>query len=158
MESLKTTKSPEETFVFGKKILKKALKDADKDKPLTFCLSGELGAGKTYFVKGIASALGIKVITSPTFVVMKKFKISALREECEIAGKKYFFHIDCYRIDDAEDARQIDLDKIIANPRAIIAVEWAERIEEIIPKPYWKIEFKYKGEGGRQVTIDKLSD
>lgn len=146
------TKSAEETTGLGQQVLLEALESAEKNKPLIFYLSGELGAGKTYFTKGVAKALGITVITSPTFVLMKKFKIvdQALRQ---VQDKQYFFHIDCYRIYDAEDARQIDLDKIISNPRAIIAIEWAERIEEIIPKPYWKVGFKYEGEEQRRITI-----
>ncbi len=145
------TKNTEETVELGWQVLLEALGGAKKDKPLIFYLSGELGAGKTYFTKGVAKALGITTITSPTFVLMKKFKISQMRKECARLGKKYFFHIDCYRIYDAEDARQIDLDKVLTNPRAIVAVEWAERIAELIPKPYWKIEFKYEGESKRRI-------
>lgn len=147
------TKSAEETTELGRKVLLDALKSAEKDTPLIFYLSGELGAGKTYFVKGLAKVLGISTITSPTFVLMKKFKISAMLKECKAKDKEYFFHIDCYRIYDAEDARQVDLDKTLTNPRAIVAIEWAERIAELIPKPYWKVEFEYEGEKKRKIVV-----
>lgn len=150
------SETPEETFALGGKVLITALETAEKDKPLVFWLEGELGAGKTYFTKGIAHALGITGISSPTFVLMKKFKISRRSDECAVKDKIYFFHIDCYRIYDEEDARQIGLDKIISNPCAIIAIEWAERIKEIIPKPYWKMEFKYEGESGRKINITRI--
>lgn len=155
MASVFITKNAEETIELGKETLLKTLKETNKKQPLVFYLSGELGAGKTYFVKGIAAALGISGITSPTFVLMKKFKLAASPRggEAALRGKKYFFHIDCYRIYDAEDARQIGLDKAITNPRAIVAIEWAERIAEIIPKPYWKAKFKYRSEGDRSVAI-----
>jgi len=157
VESVITTKSEQETIELGRKVLAEALAEAKKEMPLIFYLEGELGAGKTYFVKGVGQALGITAITSPTFILMKKFKISRLRSECEEKGKKYFFHIDCYRIYDAGDARQIGLDDALKNPRAVIAIEWAERIADIIPKPYWKVEFKYKGEGERKISIRRIN-
>lgn len=149
------TKSSEETVELGERVLLEALPYAEKNKPLIFYLSGELGGGKTYFTKGIARALGISSITSPTFVLMKKFKLfgETLRQA---QGKKYFIHIDCYRIYHTEDAHQIGLDKIITNPRAIIAIEWAERIAELISEPYWKVDFRYKREGERAIIIDKI--
>ena len=156
MESSVTTKKEQETIALAKDFVKKALKEAEKDKPLIFYLTGELGAGKTYFVKGLAEGLGIKDnITSPTFVLMKKYAIPK-GHQSSVAGYQLFFHIDCYRIYDAEDAKQIGLDKVLANPRAVVAIEWAERIEDIIPKPYWEIEFKHVGEGERQISIKYL--
>ena len=68
MQTQIITKSSQGTIVFAKKFLVKALKEAKEDAPLVFYLQGELGTGKTYFVKGLAEALGIKDnITSPTF-------------------------------------------------------------------------------------------
>jgi len=154
------TKSAQETIAFAKKFLQKALKEAREDAPLVFYLEGELGAGKTHFVKGLAGALGITDnITSPTFVLMKKYKIrkKAGTVPAFAGGKTLFFHIDCYRIHDSEDARQIGLDKILENPRAIVAVEWAERIAEIIPRPYWEISFEHVGENRRRISVKKLS-
>ena len=162
MQTRIITKSSQETIDFAKDFVKKALKGAKNDSPLIFCLSGELGAGKTYFVKGLAEALGIKDnITSPTFVLMKKYKIRKKVEKAGpgpafAAGKGMFFHIDCYRIYDSEDARQIGLDKILQNPRAIIAVEWAERIADLIPRPFFKIKFKHAGEGKRKIVVKNV--
>jgi tRNA threonylcarbamoyl adenosine modification protein YjeE len=143
-----TTKNEQETIKFAKNFLEKILQKANggkpfgkaQGKPLIFCLQGELGAGKTHFVKGLAEGLGITDnITSPTFVLMKKY------------GR--FFHIDCYRIYDAEDARQIGLDKIFKIPNAIIAIEWAERIKDIIPTPYWEIKMEHAEDSKRKISI-----
>ena len=152
-----TTKSSQETIEFAGKFLKKAQDTAETDKPLIFYLTGELGAGKTHFVKGLAEALSITDnVTSPTFVLMKKYVVSG-DAASQQAGKKLFFHIDCYRIYGAEDARQIGLDKILENPRAIVAIEWAERIYDIIPFPYWEIKFEHVGKGKRRISIRKLT-
>ncbi len=134
------TNSTQETIALAKKFLEKALKEAKDNTPLIFYLEGDLGAGKTHFVKGLAAGLGIKDnITSPTFVLMKKY------------GR--FYHIDCYRIYDAKDAKQIGLDKIFEIPNAIIAVEWAERIKDIIPKPYFKIKMEHEEDSKRKISI-----
>ena len=134
------TRSARGTIAFGKRCMKESLKKAGQDMPIIFCLEGDLGAGKTHFVKGLAAGLGIKDnITSPTFVLMKKY------------GR--FYHIDCYRIYDAKDAKQIGLDKIFEIPNAIIAVEWAERIKDIIPKPYVEIKIEHEEDSARKISI-----
>lgn len=150
MASSIVTKNEQETIKFAKNFLEDILKEANRGKPLIFYLTGELGAGKTHFVKGLAQALGIKDnITSPTFVLVKKYIIPK--------GLAIFFHIDCYRIYDSEDARQIGLDKVLQSPKAIIAVEWAERIEDIIPRPYWKVKMEHAGGRERRISVKKLS-
>ncbi|MBI1888776.1 MAG: tRNA (adenosine(37)-N6)-threonylcarbamoyltransferase complex ATPase subunit type 1 TsaE, partial [Candidatus Spechtbacteria bacterium] len=131
-------KSEEEMMERAKVFLKEALLDAEAEKSLIFCLTGELGAGKTYFTKGLASALGITDIRSPTFVLMKKFVI----KNNGTLGKKYFYHIDCYRVQALADAKHIGLDKMLEDSRAIFAIEWAERIQAVIPRPYWKVKFR----------------
>lgn len=140
----------------AKAFLAEALLDVEVEKPLIFCLTGELGAGKTYFTKGLASALGITGIRSPTFVLMKKFIIKSKGSLDREKGKKYFYHVDCYRMYDQKDAKLIGLDKILQDSHAIVAIEWAERIGEIIPKPYWRVKFRYEGEEKRGITIDKV--
>lgn len=158
MKSELITKSEQETIEMGGSLLREALLEARDDQPLVFCLYGELGTGKTQFVKGMADELGLNGITSPTFLLMRKFILARQLPGDTKKKKKYFFHIDCYRIYDSEEARQISLDKTIASPRAVIAIEWAERIEEIIPKPYWEIKFEYEREAAnnRKISIKKI--
>ena len=156
MKTRVVTKSSQGMIVFAKKFLEKALKEAQENAPLIFYLEGELGAGKTHFVKGLAEGLGIMDnITSPTFVLIKKYVISS-SDAAQGAGKSVFFHIDCYRMYDSEDARQIGLDKILENPRAIVAVEWAERIADIVPKPHWKLTFQHIDGKTRKIVIKNV--
>lgn len=144
------TRSAQETMELGGRCMEEALKAAKPDVPLIFYLEGELGAGKTHFIKGAAKALGIKGnITSPTFVLMKKYGISK-------RGKTLFFHIDCYRIDDSAGACQIGLDETLKIPRAIIAIEWAERIADIIPRPYWEIKIGHVDDTIRRITVKNV--
>lgn len=156
MEYIVTTKSDEETIDEGKKLLRRALKKSKENEPLIFCLEGELGSGKTHFIKGIAEELGLNNVKSPTFILMRKFMIVSSIPDHLKKNKKFFFHIDCYRISDSQDAKQISLDKVIQSPRAIVAIEWAEKIRDIIPKPYWRLKFEYINESERRIAIGKV--
>jgi tRNA threonylcarbamoyladenosine biosynthesis protein TsaE len=161
MKKEKVVTNEQEMISLGESILKESVKSSENKTPLVFWLEGELGAGKTYFTKGIGKALGIKNITSPTFVIVKKSKIlnpcldgrQGLTSLSQKVGKKYLFHIDCYRVQGVEDAKQVGLEEILAKPDAVVVIEWAERIADIIPKPYWKVRFRYEGEGKRKVVI-----
>ena len=112
---------------------------------LVFGLIGELGAGKTTFIKAFAKGLGIKnKITSPTFVLMKNYK--------------NFFHIDCYRIKNAKDILELDFKEIVSDPQNIIMIEWAERVKKILPKDTIWIKFKIMSPEKRNVIISNYSN
>lgn len=88
-------------------------------------LSGELGAGKTTFVQGVAKSLGIKQnIVSPTFILVKQYSIPNT--------KKTLYHIDLYRIEKQGGIENLGLDEILLNKQNIIFVEWPEKIKEEI--------------------------
>lgn len=107
-------------------------------------LYGDLGSGKTTFVKGVADSLGISdEITSPTFVFCKKYKIDDY----------YFAHYDCYRVRSKEDAEAIGLMEDLSLADKIILIEWPENISHLIPKGAKKIKFKYVGENERSIEI-----
>ncbi len=99
------------------------------------CLYGEMGAGKTTFVKALASFLGIKSrIISPTYIIIRKHRTKK--------GKD-FYHIDAYRINDKKnDVGEIK--EILNEENAIIVIEWADRIKKYLPKKRIDIEFLYK--------------
>jgi tRNA threonylcarbamoyladenosine biosynthesis protein TsaE len=83
-------------------------------------IDGPLGAGKTVFVKGIASSLGIdpEEVTSPSFTLVNPY-----------AARFPFFHIDLYRLDEGfAAAHAVDLEELIADARAVVVIEWAERL------------------------------
>jgi len=123
--------------ILAQEIIKKPLKNK---KALVIGLEGELGSGKTTFVKAFAKGLGIKKrLTSPTFVLMKNYK--------------NFYHIDCYRIKSYKNILDLDFKEIIFNPKNIIIIEWAERVKKILPKDTLWIKFKILSEKERHVII-----
>ena len=99
-------------------------------------LKGELGAGKTTFVQGVAKGLGIKEkILSPTFVIIKFYKLKTI-------NYKLLYHIDCYRIKDEQDLLALGWDKIVSDPQNLVLIEWPERVRKILPKDTISISFK----------------
>lgn len=94
---------------------------------LVLGLVGELGSGKTTFIHGFIKSFGIKKrITSPTFLMMRKF-LSA-------SQKCYLYHFDFYRSSSQKDLKFLEFDKIIKNPQNIVLIEWAEKIKNLLPK------------------------
>ena len=148
------TYSPKETQSLAKKLAKDLFKNKLKNKALVLALEGDLGGGKTTFLQGFAQGLGIKEkILSPTFVIMRKFKIrvDSCSDSCRFV---YFYHIDCYRIQKPKEIFDLGWDEIINNPENIVAVEWADRIRKILPKKKVKIKFKFVNKNIRLLTID----
>jgi tRNA threonylcarbamoyladenosine biosynthesis protein TsaE len=106
------------------------------------CLVGELGAGKTQFAKGFAAGLGVTgTVSSPTFVLM-----------AEYAGRLPLFHLDLYRLDDAEDAlaggliddRQVE---------GVAIVEWGERLGSALPRARLDVIFDGSGDDPRRIAL-----
>ena len=132
--------SPEDTFKFGKSLGEKAAQGT------IYCLKGDLGVGKTVFTKGLAEGLGIhEHITSPTFTIVNVYE-----------GRMPFYHFDVYRISDPEEMYEIGYEEMFYS-NGVCLVEWAELIEELIPKEaVWiKIEKDFsKGEDYRKITVD----
>jgi tRNA threonylcarbamoyladenosine biosynthesis protein TsaE len=113
------------------------------------CLSGDLGAGKTTFAQGLLKGLKIKgPYTSPTFVVMKQYKILKA-----ISYKlKAVYHIDAYRIKD-KDLLALGWKEMIADKNNVIIIEWAERVKKIIPKNSTWIKFEWIDENERKIEF-----
>jgi tRNA threonylcarbamoyladenosine biosynthesis protein TsaE len=109
-----TSRSPEDTRQLG-------LRWADELLPgSTVGLSGDLGAGKTQLVKGLAEGLGFQGrVHSPTFALMNEYA----------GGRVPIFHLDLYRLADAEQARGAGLEEFVLNPAGITVVEWYDRWE-----------------------------
>src|SRR3989338_8137336 len=116
------TKSQSETEVFGKKLSAK-LNGGD-----ILLLSGELGAGKTSLVKGIAKGLGIKhEITSPTFTLMNVYKLRTENSEL-----RTLIHIDTYRLKDEKELLEIGVEDYLGKPNTICVIEWPEKISNLL--------------------------
>ncbi len=98
-------------------------------------LVGELGSGKTTFIKGLGLAAGAKNcldINSPTFVLIKEY-----------AFRIPLYHIDAYRIKNPLEMEMAGFDEYLALDRGIVAIEWADRLMSILPGSYLKIEFEH---------------
>jgi tRNA threonylcarbamoyladenosine biosynthesis protein TsaE len=141
------TKNEKETERLGLKIAKRILKSKKGMVAKILALYGELGAGKTTFLKGFAKGLGIKEkVLSPTFIIIKKFQVSNSKF-------KNFYHIDCYRIKKEKELLILGLKEIIRNPKNIVVIEWAERIKKFLPKKVLEIKFKILGKKEREILI-----
>jgi tRNA threonylcarbamoyladenosine biosynthesis protein TsaE len=87
--------------------------------PACVALSGELGAGKTTLVRAIAGALGVtESVTSPTFALVHRYRGTDLT----------IYHVDAYRLKPGDDARDLGFDDMLADPRGVVFVEWAEKL------------------------------
>ena len=108
----------------------------------TFCLTGDLGAGKTTLVRGIARALTIKsVVQSPTFNIMKVY----------FDGDRPLIHIDAYRLADVNT--DIGLDEYIGYETGITVIEWPEFIKDLIPENAIEVNIKHAEGDTRNITI-----
>jgi tRNA threonylcarbamoyladenosine biosynthesis protein TsaE len=107
-------------------------------------LSGELGAGKTVFVRGLARGLGVdpQEVASPTFVLLTSYP-----------GRLALHHADLYRLAGTGDERELGLEEL-PGPRGVLAVEWAERLSDVPwPRP-WRVRLEHAGGDARRVSIE----
>jgi len=140
IKELKTS-SFEETMKLGEK-LASILPSGS-----TVCMTGDLGAGKTTMVRGIASGLNITdVVQSPTFNIMKIY----------FKGVRPLIHIDAYRLADVNS--DIGLDEYIGYETGITVIEWPEFIEKLIPKNAIKVVIKHQGENKRSIVFESENE
>lgn len=136
------TNSAEETYALGEKIGQEAVPGA------VYALLGDLGVGKTVFTKGVAAGLGVKEpISSPTFTIVQVYE----------SGRLPFYHFDVYRISDVDEMEEIGYEDYFYGD-GISFVEWANLIEEIMPKETVTIRIEKdlsKGFDYRRITIEK---
>ena len=140
------TLSEKQTLDLGKKIAKE-LKGGE-----TIALIGELGAGKTIFTKGIADGLRIKkIITSPTFVLMKVYPID-LKKNNKI---KTLCHIDAYRLNSGKDLIDIGINDYLEQKNTVTIIEWADQIEDILPINTIFVKIEVESNGRKRVISIK---
>jgi tRNA threonylcarbamoyladenosine biosynthesis protein TsaE len=112
-------------------------------------LSGDLGAGKTAFVKGVARALGVtEHVTSPTFVIMKIYPVQG--------EFKRLVHIDAYRLKGEHHLKVLGWEELVRDPKNLIFVEWPEEAGAAIPKTAVRIAFRYTGDDERTISYEGL--
>lgn len=140
------TKNEEETMLVGEKLAKTV------GKAVIFTLVGDLGAGKTHFVKGFVKGLGSNAtVTSPTFTLLNVYE----------GGTRRVYHFDMYRLSSREEADEMgfneyfDLDTL----NGIVFVEWPEKVKGLIPFPYIEIKIeKLDGDGRKIVVSSKIKE
>jgi len=130
------TRSPAETRRLAADLLPRLAPGA------VLALHGELGAGKTCFVQGLAAAAGVaQPVNSPTFTLIHEYR-----------GARPIYHVDLYRLRDADDAFSLGLEEYF-NGRGLVVIEWAERAAEILPPGAWHITFQV-GQSPEERTIE----
>ena len=130
------TDSDEETLLAGEEF-SKTLKEGD-----VVALNGDLGAGKTVFVKGIAKGLNITdIVTSPTFTIVREYE-----------GSLPLYHFDVYRISDPEEMFDIGFSEYL-DGCGISVIEWAEKVEELLPERRIEVLIKKTGNNNREIII-----
>ena len=116
--------------------------ESEKFPNMVICLRGELGSGKTVFVKGFARSLGIDdTITSPTFNLVKEY----------LNGEMPWYHMDVYRLEDSEDDGAGLTDYF--NKNGVTIIEWSDIIKDSLPEERLEIKFKVIDEETRVLTL-----
>ena len=109
----------------------------------TVTLTGSLGAGKTVLAKGIARALGIKeAIVSPTFTLVQEYK-----------GREKLYHLDLYRLSGEDEFESMGGEEFLY-PDGITLIEWAEKIEGMLPENVFRVSVGILPDGSREIKIE----
>ena len=132
-----TSRSPEETQALGRK-LACSLQPGD-----VVALTGEIGAGKTTLVQGIASGLGVPdgTVASPSFVLVREYR-----------GRIPLYHADLFRLNDMRGAATVGLEEYY-DADGVTVIEWANRVTEVLPEEHLEIRFHVVDPQTRQLTL-----
>jgi tRNA threonylcarbamoyladenosine biosynthesis protein TsaE len=107
-------------------------------------LSGQLGVGKTFFVKKSLVNFGITWVNSPSFAIVNEYR-NAFK----------FYHIDFYRLKSIKELFDIGIDDYLNDKEAIIFIEWGDLFPEVLPQKRIEINFKMNSDYSREIRIDK---
>jgi tRNA threonylcarbamoyladenosine biosynthesis protein TsaE len=131
------SRSPEETRRIGTR-LGRALQPGD-----VICLQGDLGAGKTTLVQGIAQGWGsLDSVSSPTFIIVNIYRG---------ADGRQLFHMDAYRLDSTTEAEELDLDSMLS--QGPLLIEWPERMQRLVPRENLWVELEYVDDREREMKF-----
>ena len=148
----KEVKNLEELRAVADGFLKTIVEKPLKETATVVGLSGDLGAGKTAFVKCAASILGItELVTSPTFILEKVYIIP----RGSVVGERFtkLIHIDAYRLEGGKEMSALDWNSLLLDEHNLIFMEWPEKVEDVLPEDMMKLTFEYAGEGVRSITL-----
>ena len=134
------TRSPEETRALAASWLQQHKQSGR----IILALHGDLGAGKTCFVQGLAEALQVTIpVSSPTYTLINEYP-----------GPEPLIHVDLYRMADAEEAQDAGLLELFEEA-AVVAVEWPERALDLFPTDTWHLTFETLGPESREITFQQ---
>ncbi|MFZ5803199.1 MAG: tRNA (adenosine(37)-N6)-threonylcarbamoyltransferase complex ATPase subunit type 1 TsaE [Candidatus Omnitrophota bacterium] len=136
--------SPDETLRFAAEFAG-SLQQGD-----CIALEGNLGAGKTQFVKGIAEGLGFgdpDQVKSPTFVLLHVYP-----------ARLRVYHLDCYRLRSGKELGDLGFDEFSRDPQGVTCIEWADRVRRFLPLPRYEVSLKIVGEKARKIMVRKISE
>lgn len=137
------TSSPQQTMLVGEKLAKTV------QRSVVFTLKGDLGAGKTHFVKGFVKGLGCSaLVTSPTFTLLNVYE----------GGEFAVYHFDMYRLTSLEEAQELGFDEYfdLNSLDGVVFVEWPENVEGLIKCPHIEIEIKKIDDNKRKITVGSV--
>ena len=136
------TKSPLET----QKAAGQILEELEKTDGNLICIYGEMGAGKTTLIQGIAKTLGVNGrVVSPTFILMRKYPVSG-------NSFKNLWHIDLYRLNSLEEVRQLGIKELVDERNNLVIIEWARRAEKLLPQKRLEVNLEYLSIQKRKIT------
>lgn len=141
--------SEDETREYARNLIQQYEKKG-LSKPLVIMLSGNLGAGKTIFVKGIGDSLGIDSIISPAFVVYYEYPVKH-------SVFKYFYHFDLYRVDDEDEFEYLGIPGLLKKGN-LICIEWSEKsgpVHDILMEKahVLKVTINHEGSEKRRIKV-----
>lgn len=159
------SKTPSETRKIAQFVLKKVLEKGFQ-KTLIFIIEGEMGVGKTIFVKGIAESLGINNVISPSFVIMYEYEVNSKLKTFAFAKAtvdkqkseiRKLIHLDLYNVEEKEEFEYLKIDQCLASGN-LLAIEWGEKVGEIFDLLKEKgeivyVRIKYESEKERIIEI-----
>lgn len=141
------SKSEDETKALAKKIWA-AEKESSKKRSLLFALYGDLGSGKTTFVKGLAEAMGLKdIVRSPSYTLVNEYDGGLT-------------HIDLWRVEDEREFLRLGVEKYLT-PGTVIAIEWAEKVTDFLKEVDAKVihlKFEHGGDKTRKIIVQNDSE
>ncbi len=107
-------------------------------------LTGDLGSGKTFFVKSFCAAFNSDTAYSPTFAIVNEYP-----------GSRKIYHFDFYRINKINELFDIGFDDYLNDESAIIFIEWADLFKELLPKRFYEVKFAHVSDNLRRITVSK---
>jgi len=144
------SQNPEETQALAGRFAHEIIleySEKKQDRALVVGLYGDLGSGKTAFVQGLARAFLVKEnVISPTFIIQKKYLINKKEVPFE-----YLIHIDTYRLEGGHEMEHIKWNELISDPKNLIVMEWASRVEDVMPEYTKRIFFTFIDESKREI-------